>query len=242
MPASPRRPRASAHSRHIRRADIAMDHARSGRVARPVWFDAGMERALLAQSEIEQGIRYRPRARPVRSLFRAAGDLATGEIVGFEMLARWNHPLSGIIGPDVFIPVAEEIGLIGRLSEQVIAEALREAASGIPATRSRSTSRRRSSPTAGSRSGSSNPCRDGLSSRAADRRNHRKLALRRLDLARTIVTSLKNQGIRLALDDSEPDSHRCRICARCRSISSRSTAASSATSRRSGRMPPSSAR
>ena len=42
----------------LRRADIAMDHARSGRAARPVWFDAGMERALIAHGEIEQGIRF----------------------------------------------------------------------------------------------------------------------------------------------------------------------------------------
>ena len=42
----------------LRRADIAMDHAKSGRAARPVWFDAGMERALIAHSEIEQGIRF----------------------------------------------------------------------------------------------------------------------------------------------------------------------------------------
>ena len=66
-------------------------------------------------------------------IFEPQVDLATGEIVGFEVLARWIHPLSGIIGPDVFIPVAEEIGLIGRLSEQVIGEALREAASWDPA-------------------------------------------------------------------------------------------------------------
>ena len=44
------------------------------------------------------------------------------------MLARWIHPLSGVIGPDIFIPVAEEIGLIGRLSDQVIGDALRKAA------------------------------------------------------------------------------------------------------------------
>ena len=42
----------------LRRADIAMDHARSGRVARAIWFDDGMERALIAHGEIEQGIRH----------------------------------------------------------------------------------------------------------------------------------------------------------------------------------------
>ena len=140
----------------LRRADIAMDHARSGRVARPVWFDDGMERALIAHGEIEQGIRFGLEHGQFVPYFEPQVDLATGEIVGFEVLARWIHPLSGVIGPDVFIPVAEEIGLIGRLSEHVIAEALREAADvGSRRSRFRSTSRRSSSPTAGWRSGSS---------------------------------------------------------------------------------------
>ena len=99
----------------LRRADIAMDHARSGRVARPVWFDAGMERALVAQGEIEQGIRHGLEHDQFVPYFEPQIDLASGEIVGFEVLARWKHPLSGVVGPDVFIPIAEEIGLIGRL-------------------------------------------------------------------------------------------------------------------------------
>jgi diguanylate cyclase (GGDEF)-like protein len=186
----------------IRRADIAMDRARSGRVARPVWFDAGMERALLAQSEIEQGIRYGLEHGQFLPFFEPQVNLATGEIVGFEMLARWNHPLSGIIAPDVFIPVAEEIGVIGRLSEQVIAEALREAASWDPATKI-----------------SVNISPDQLADGWLAQRIVRILAETRfpaerlvveitesslfadLELAQTIVTSLKNQGIRLALDD-----------------------------------------
>jgi diguanylate cyclase (GGDEF)-like protein len=186
----------------IRRADIAMDRARSGRVARPVWFDAGMERALLAQSEIEQGIRYGLDHGQFLPFFEPQVDLATGEIVGFEMLARWNHPLSGIISPDVFIPVAEEIGAIGRLSEQVISEALREAASWDAAIKI---------------SVNISPAQlaDGwLAQRVVRILAETGFPAERLvveitesslfadiDLARTIVTSLKNQGIRLALDD-----------------------------------------
>ena len=186
----------------LRRADIAMDHARSGRVARPVWFDAGMERALIAHAEIEQGIRMGLEHGQFVPYFEPQVDLATGEIVGFEVLARWIHPLSGVIGPDVFIPVAEEIGLIGRLSEHVIGEALREAATwdhkikisvnispvqladGWLAQRIVKTLADTGFPA------------DRLvieiteSSLFAD-----------LDLAKTIVASLKNQGIRLALDD-----------------------------------------
>ena len=186
----------------IRRADIAMDRARSGRVARPVWFDAGMERALLAQSEIEQGIRYGLDHGQFLPFFEPQIDLATGEIVGFQMLARWNHPLSGIISPEVFIPVAEEIGVIGRLSEQVITEALQQAASWDAATKI---------------SVNISPAQlaDGwLAQRIVRILAETGFPAERLvieitesslfadiDLARTIVTSLKNQGIRLALDD-----------------------------------------
>ena len=186
----------------LRRADIAMDRARSGRAARPVWFDAAMERALIAHGEIEQGIRFGLEHDQFVPYFEPQVDLATGEIVGFEMLARWIHPLSGVIGPDVFIPVAEEIGLIGRLSEHVIGEALREAAEWDPKIKI-----------------SVNISPFQLADGWLAQRIVRTLAdtgfpaerlvieitesslFADLDLARTIVTSLKNQGIRLALDD-----------------------------------------
>jgi diguanylate cyclase (GGDEF)-like protein len=186
----------------LRRADIAMDHARSGRVARPIWFDAGMERALIAHAEIEQGIRVGLDHGQFVPFFEPQVDLSTGQIVGFEMLARWNHPLSGMIGPDVFIPVAEEIGLIGRLSEHVIAEALREAANWDPSIKI-------------SVNISPFQLADGwLAQRIVRTLADTGFPAERLvieitesslfadiDLARTIVTSLKNQGIRLALDD-----------------------------------------
>lgn len=186
----------------LRRADIAMDHARSGRVGRPIWFDAGMERALVAHGEVEQGIRFGLEHGQFLPFFEPQIDLSTGEIVGFEVLARWNHPLSGIIGPDVFIPVAEEIGLIGRLSEQVIGEALREAAGWDPAIKV-------------SVNISPSQLADGwLAQRIVRILSETAFPAERLvvevtesslfadiDLARTIVTSLKNQGVRLALDD-----------------------------------------
>jgi len=186
----------------LRRADIAMDRARSGRVGRPVWFDAGMERALIAHGEIEQGIRFGLEHNQFLPYFEPQVDLATGEVVGFEVLARWKHPLSGIIGPDVFIPVAEEIGLIGRLSEQVISEALRAAADWDPEIKI-------------SVNISPSQLADGWlaqrivrilaeTSFPADRlvvEITESSLFADMDLARTIVASLKNQGVRLALDD-----------------------------------------
>ena len=186
----------------LRRADIAMEHAKSSRSARPVWFDAGMERALLAHSEIEQGIRYGLEHDQFVPFFEPQLDLATGEIVGFEVLARWIHPLSGTIQPDVFIPVAEELGLIGRLSEKVIADALALAVDWDPKIKI-----------------SVNISPIQLTDAWLAQRIVRLLTetgfpadrlvveitesslVTDIELARSIVSSLKNQGVRLALDD-----------------------------------------
>ncbi|WP_294123204.1 bifunctional diguanylate cyclase/phosphodiesterase [Sphingomonas sp.] len=186
----------------LRRADIALDRAKSNCSARPVWFDESMERALVLHGEIEQGIRYGLEHGQFIPYFEPQIDLLTGEIIGFEVLARWNHPLSGLIEPDRFIPVAEEHGLIGRLSEQIILAALVQAASWDPAIKI-----------------SVNISPTQLTDSWLAQRIVRLLAeagfpaerlvveitesslFADLDLARAIVTSLKNQGIRLALDD-----------------------------------------
>jgi diguanylate cyclase (GGDEF)-like protein len=186
----------------LRRADIATDHATNGRVGRPIWFDDAMERALLVHTEIEQGIRYGLEQQQFVPFFEPQVDLSTGRIVGFEVLARWQHPLSGIIGPDVFIPIAEEIGAIGRLSEQVIQAALAEARDWDPKIKI-------------SVNVSPSQLTDGwLAERIVRLLTETGFPAERLvveitetslfadmDLARSIATSLKNQGIRLALDD-----------------------------------------
>jgi EAL domain-containing protein (putative c-di-GMP-specific phosphodiesterase class I) len=54
-------------------------------------------------------------------------DLATEQVTGFEALLRWNHPERGVVTPDKFIPVAEDIGLIGPLGDWVLKQACHDA-------------------------------------------------------------------------------------------------------------------
>ncbi len=53
--------------------------------------------------------------------------LRTGELAGFEVLARWKHPHAGMIPPDTFIPVAEKDGWIGALTDVILFKAFTSA-------------------------------------------------------------------------------------------------------------------
>ena len=70
----------------------------------------------------ELSLHYQP-------LARACRDDAGRETIGFEALARWNHPTRGSVPPGDFIPLAEESGLIVEMGQWILREACREAAS-----------------------------------------------------------------------------------------------------------------
>ncbi|MDE2596970.1 MAG: EAL domain-containing protein [Sphingomonadales bacterium] len=108
-------------------ADIAMYHAKKRGRNRSYWFEASMESELRFRAELESGIRAGiPRGEFV-PYYEQQIDLDSGTLAGFEMLARWNSPQFGLVGPEVFIPIAEEIGVIAELSESVIRQALVDA-------------------------------------------------------------------------------------------------------------------
>ena len=117
--AGPRDSRALLHM-----ADIAMYHAKKQGRNRYFWFDAAMESELRFRAELESGIRRGIPAGEFVPYYEQQVDLASGQLTGFEVLARWISPTLGMVSPEVFIPVAEEIGVIGELSESVIRQAL----------------------------------------------------------------------------------------------------------------------
>ena len=111
----------------LHRADIALYQAKQHSPATALWFDPSMESALRYRCELETAMRAAiPRGEFV-PYYEQQIDLSTGELRGFEMLARWHSPIFGLVTPDVFIPIAEETGLIAPLSESLIVQALRDA-------------------------------------------------------------------------------------------------------------------
>jgi diguanylate cyclase (GGDEF)-like protein/PAS domain S-box-containing protein len=86
--------------------------------------DAVLDRQLAYETDLRQAT-----ARGELDLqFQPACDLASGEILGFEALVRWRHPVHGVLGPDRFIPQAEESGLIDEIGAWVLDTALAHAA------------------------------------------------------------------------------------------------------------------
>lgn len=183
-------------------ADVAMYQAKRRGKNRSFWFEPNMESELRIRSELENGIRRGVSNGEFVPFYEKQIDLETGELVGYEMLARWNSPVLGLVKPEVFIPVAEEIGVIGDLSENLIRQALEDAKHWDPDL----TLSVNISPV---------QLRDPwFAQRLLKILLEAKFPPNRLDieitesclheeigLVRSLISSLKNQGIKVSLDD-----------------------------------------
>ena len=116
----------------LRKSDIAMYQAKKLGKNRMVWFEPAMEHELRFRNDLESGIRRGLANGEFVPYYEQQIDLETGDLVGFEMLARWESPELGVVAPDIFIPIAEEIGLISDLSESLIAQAFEDAKDWAP--------------------------------------------------------------------------------------------------------------
>lgn len=111
----------------IKNADIAMYHAKkSGRNNYQFYSKKMNERALL-KLKIESRLRHAVENNELEIHYQPQVSLTTGMFTGAESLIRWRDGESGMIPPDVFIPIAEEYGLIIPISEWLIHEACRQA-------------------------------------------------------------------------------------------------------------------
>ncbi len=113
----------------IRNADLALYEAKRAGRGRYRFFEEGMETSLHERRELEIDLRRALALKQFELHYQPFLDLATDEVIGFEALLRWNHPVRGSVPPLSFISVAEENGLIVKIGDWVLVKACEAAAS-----------------------------------------------------------------------------------------------------------------
>ncbi len=111
----------------LRHADLALYAAKEqGRGSFRV-FDNSLSESQKEMLLLEQAFRQALRNGELYLQYQPILDLESGKIIGAEALVRWNHPEQGAVSPSVFVPLAEELGLVSQLGAQVLDMACQDA-------------------------------------------------------------------------------------------------------------------
>jgi diguanylate cyclase (GGDEF)-like protein len=186
----------------LRQADMAMYWAKSEGRGRYRFFDRSMDEKLQQRVALEAEIGSAVAAGQIIPYYQPIVDLDTGALLGFEVLARWQHPQWGLLLPDAFVSIAEDTGTIAEMADRLLEQAMRDAKD-WPDHLSLSmnfSARQISDP--------------NLAPRVLGLLNkvqfppHRLIVeltesavVQRLEDAKAVLKSLRNVGVRVALDD-----------------------------------------
>ena len=109
-------------------ADLAMYRAKSKGSLAPCYYDSELDEAIRERRELANDLRLAIDRNELEMHYQLQASVVTREITGYEALLRWTHPERGAVPPTVFIPIAEENGLILALGEWVLRRACTDAA------------------------------------------------------------------------------------------------------------------
>lgn len=186
----------------VRRADMALYRAKADGRSRFHFFDPGLDAHIQARALLEGELRHAVAHDLLVPHFQPLVDLATERLIGFEMLARWPHPTRGMIAPGEFISIAEDIGLVGPMTECLLRRACRAAAAWpsdifVACNLSPLQLRDRDLPA----TVQSILIETGLPAHRLELEITESALVGDIDLAQDLLGKLKALGVRLALDD-----------------------------------------
>ena len=112
----------------LRRAELAVESAKSGGRGGAAAYGRGLESDGLSRLALESDLRGALGRGELVPFYQPIVRLSTGALSGFEALVRWRHPRRGLLTPDEFLPACEEMGLMSELGAMMMREAARQLA------------------------------------------------------------------------------------------------------------------
>ncbi len=91
------------------------------------FFNPARNAAEKLRAEMKEDLRSAISAGQIIPFYQPIVDLRSGQMIGLEVLARWDHPTRGLLSPDLFIPMAEELQLAGQISQSLMRRVVRDA-------------------------------------------------------------------------------------------------------------------
>ncbi len=114
---------ASNSSELMKCADIAMYRAKKMGRNQIQFYSEALDKEVRYRNHIESSLRTALKRNEFKVHYQAQVNAKTHQLVGMEALIRWQHPVDGIIAPDQFLPIAEEIGLMEDIDDWVLEQA-----------------------------------------------------------------------------------------------------------------------
>jgi len=186
----------------LRQADMAMYRAKTEGRGSYRFFDRDMDDRLQQRVKLESEIKAAISKNEILPYYQPIVELGSGAIIGYEILARWLHPTEGLVPPAVFIPIAEDTGVIGELADNLLMRALADATA-LPDNLflSVNLSPRQFADPWLSQKILAALIRANFPPHRLEVEITETAVVMRLDEARTMLQSLRNVGVRVALDD-----------------------------------------